>query len=353
MSRAPSWKDPRYAEARALHARAGPIDLHLDSILQHRLLGRDLRRRHRAGIRGQPLLGHADVPRLLEGGFAGACLGIVTWPRESDVSWRELCRQVDYLDRLCALDARCLRVRSAADWERARASGRLALAPGIEGAHPLAGRIERVEALARRHPAYVTLTHFTKNAAATPSFGRGANAAEGLTAFGRDLVRALGEHGIAVDVAHVSRRGVLEVCELSTAPVLCSHTGVRARFDHPRNLDDEAIDAVAATGGVIGIYLSPTGLVGRLGADSEAAADHLCHVIERVGAAHAALGSDLDGFPPTILSDHRDCRDVVKVTDALLRRGLPPADVEQVLGGNVRRVFAAVCSASRPAAPPT
>lgn len=342
MARARSWDDPAYDAARALHARAGAIDLHLDSILQHRLLGVDLRRRHPRGIPGQPLLGHADVPRLLEGGFAGACLGIVTWPRESDAAWREVQRQLDYLDRLAEGDARCVRVRSAADWERARSEGRLALAPGIEGAHALAGRLDRVEALAERHVAYVTLTHFSKNAAASPSVGRGANARAGLTAFGRDLVRSLNEHGIAVDVAHVSRRGVLEVCELTTAPVLCSHTGTRALCDIARNVSDEEIDAIAATGGVVGIFLVPTGLVGRLRADSEAAADHLVHVIERVGAEHAAIGSDYDGFPPTILSDHRDCRDVVKVTEALRRRGLGDADLELVLGGNARRLFEAV-----------
>ena len=353
MSRARPWNDPLYDEARALHARAGAVDLHLDSILQHRLLGADLRRRHRPGIRGQPLLGHADVPRLLEGGFAGACLGIVTWPRESDVAWRELNRQLDYLERLCASDARCLRVRTAGDWDLARETGRLALAPGIEGAHPLAGKLERVETLARRHTAYVTLTHFSKNAAATPAVGRGAKAEEGLTAFGRDLVTALNGHGIAVDIAHVSRRGVLEVCELTTAPLLCSHTGARALFDHARNVSDEEIDAIAATGGVIGIYLSPTGLAGRLRADSDVAANHLLHVIERVGVAHAALGSDLDGFPPTILSDHRDCRDVVKVTDALLRRGLPADDVELILGGNARRLFRAVRRAGRDGACPS
>lgn len=342
MRRPPSWADPVYAEARALHERAGPIDLHLDSILQHRLLGADLRRKHVAGLRGQPFLGHADVPRLLEGGFAGVCLGIVTWPRESDAAWRELLRQLDYLDRLAEEDPRCLRVRSGGDWERARAEGLLALGPGIEGTHPLRGDLDRVDVLAERRTTYVTLTHFCRNAAGFPSIGRGADARAGLTPFGRDLVRVLEERKIVVDVAHLSSRGILDVCELATAPLLCSHTAARARCDIPRNITDEEIDAIAATGGVMGILFAPLALVGRFRADSEAVVDHVCHVIDRVGVRHVALGTDFDGFPPTIPSDHRDCRDVVKVTEGLRRRGLPDDDVALVLGGNARRLFEAV-----------
>jgi len=342
MRRTPACDDPAFAEARALHARAGPIDLHVDSILLHRLLGADLRRKHPAGIRGQPLLGHADVPRLLEAGFAGVCLGIVTWPRESDAAWRELLRQLDYLDRLAEQDSRCLRVRSGGDWERARTQGRLALGAGIEGTHPLRGDLDRVAVLAERHTTYVTITHFCKNAAGFPAIGRGADARAGLTPFGRDLVRALNERRIVVDVAHLSRRGLLDVCGITAAPLLCSHTAARALCDVPRNVSDEEIDAIAATGGVLGILFAPLALTGRLRADSEAVVDHVCHVIDRVGVRHVAYGSDFDGFPPTILSDHRDCRDVVRVTEGLRRRGLSDDDVALVLGGNARRLFETV-----------
>ncbi|MEM1034103.1 MAG: membrane dipeptidase, partial [Myxococcota bacterium] len=86
------------------------------------------------------------------------------------------------------------------------------MAPGVEGAHMLDGDMGHFEALAARAPAYMTLAHFSKNSAATPSLGRGANEVEGLTGFGRELVSELERHGIFVDVAHVNTPGVLDVC---------------------------------------------------------------------------------------------------------------------------------------------
>ena len=86
--------------------------------------------------------------------------------------------------------------------------------------------------------------------------GRGANEAEGLSAFGRELVRDLQDWGIAVDVAHVNTPGVLDVCSEARAPVLCTHTGVKGVHDHPRNLSDDEIDAIAELRGVIGVMFS-------------------------------------------------------------------------------------------------
>ena len=79
-----SWNDVEYAEALELHRQAGPIDLHVDSIIQQRLFRYNIRRAHRAGFKGQPLFWHADVPRMLEGGYGGACMGIHYWPWESE-----------------------------------------------------------------------------------------------------------------------------------------------------------------------------------------------------------------------------------------------------------------------------
>ncbi|MHC5012806.1 MAG: dipeptidase [Planctomycetota bacterium] len=330
------WNDARFDEARQLHRSGGLLDLHVDSILSHRLFGYDVRRRHRPGLPGQPLLWHADVPRMRDTGYTGACMGIHYWPRETEGAWRELNRQIDYLDRIAEAAPGCLRVRAPGDWTRARREGRLALAPGVEGAHMLNGRIDRVGDLARRGVAYLTLTHFSKNRAAAPSVGRGADEHEGLSDFGRRLVEALNRHGIVVDVAHVSTQGLLDACRLTTAPLLCSHTGVRAIWNAPRNLADEAIDAVAAVDGVIGIFF----FAGRKRGSTEVL-DNLCYVADRVGVRHVAIGTDFDGWVPLIPLDHRDCRDVVKVTEGLRRRGLADDEIRAILGGNARRVFEA------------
>ena len=317
----------------------GVLDLHVDSIIQQRLFRYNIRRRHRPGLKGQPLFWHADIPRMVEAGYRGACMGVHYYPWESERGWREMKKQIAYLDRVCDEDDRVLRVRRFSDWQRAEEEGKLGLVPGVEGAHMLNGQLDRVSELAEASVAYLTLTHFSKNSAATPSIGRGKNEEDGLTQFGRQLVRRLNRHGIAVDLAHVNTPGVLDACEESDAPVFCTHTGVMGVWENPRNITDAEIDAIAETGGVIGIIFAPVFLAGKLRADSEVALDHLEYVIDRVGVDHAALGSDYDGWLPTILSDHRDCRDMSKMIDGLRRRGYGGEDLEKIVFRNALRVL--------------
>lgn len=318
---------------------SGVLDLHVDSIIQQRLFRYDVRRRHRAGVGGQPLFWHADIPRMVEAGYRGACMGVHYWPWESEKGWREMKRQIAYLDDVAATDERTLRIWSHSDWERARAEQKLALVPGVEGAHMLNGRIERVAELAELGVAYLTLTHFSTNSAATSSMGRGANQVEGLTAFGRQLVRELNRYGVAVDLAHVNTPGVLDACEVSESPLFCTHTCARSLHDSPRNITDAEIDAIAATGGVMGIIFAPAYLCGKLRCDTEVALDHLEYIAERVGVEHVAIGSDYDGWLPTILSDHRDCRDIVRIAEGLRRRGWREGDLQKVKSENALRVL--------------
>lgn len=325
----------------------GIIDLHVDSIIQQRLFRYDIRRRHRAGVTGQPLFWHADIPRMIEAGYEGACMGIHYYPWENERGWQEMKRQIAYLDEVAARDERTMRVRSVADFERARESGKLALVPGVEGAHMLNGRIDRVAQLAALDVAYLTLAHFSANSAATPSIGRGANERQGLTAFGRKLVMELNRHGVAVDVAHVNTPGVLDACKVTQAPLFCTHTGVQGAWDNPRNITDAEVDAIAATGGVIGVIFAPLYLAGKWRADTEVALDHIEYIIERVGLDHVALGSDYDGWLPTILSDHRDCRDIIRLTQGLRQRGYNDQQVHKISSGNVLRVMSDVESAAK------
>ncbi len=324
----------------------GVIDLHVDSIIQQRLFRYNIRRKHRAGIPGQPLFWHADIPRMVEAGYRGACMGIHFYPWETERGWQEMKRQIAYLDDVTAEDDRTLRIRSVADWERAKEEGKLGLVPGVEGAHMLNGKIERVAELASQNVAYLTLAHFSANSAATPSVGRGANEEQGLTAFGRRLVEELNRYGIGVDLAHVNTPGVLDACEVSRAPLFCTHTGVKGVWDNPRNITDAEIDAIATTGGVMGIIFAPLYLAGKWRADTEVALDHLDYIVDRVGVEHVAIGSDYDGWLPTILSDHRDCRDMVRVVDGLRRRGYDHSDLDKIVSGNSLRVMRQIKAAA-------
>lgn len=338
------WNDPAFDAAHAIQREAGLIDLHVDSIIQQRLFGYDPRRPHRALLRGQPLFWHADLPRMREADYGAACMGIHYWPWESEGAFRELLRQIDVLDRIAAADPATVRVHTP-DAFAAAPPDKLALAPGVEGAHMLGGDLERVRTLAERGAAYLTLCHFTVNSAATPSMGRGRNERDGLTPWGVRLVQALNRWGIAVDVAHVNTPGVLDACAAAEAPLFCTHTGVKGVHDHARNISDAEIDAIAQTGGAIGVMFAPGFLTGRLFADSRAAADHLDYIVQRVGIDHVALGSDYDGWLPTILSDHRDCRDIVRLTSVLLDRGYSRTDLLKLLKGNALRVFQGVWDA--------
>lgn len=336
-----SWVSPddaRYDQARALHAQAGVMDLHVDSIIQQRLFGYDVRKRHSAGFRGQPLIWHADIPRMCDAGYGAICMGVHYWPTERRQAMVEVHKQIDYLDRIADADPAAMRVWTPDDWAVARERGLLGIAPGVEGAHMLNGDLSHVETLARRGIAYLTLTHFSRNAAATPSLGRGANETDALTDFGRQLVDELNHWGIAVDVAHVNTPGVLEACRLTAAPLLCTHTGVRGVHDIWRNLTDREIDAIAETGGVIGLMFASNHMAGRLNVDSNIIADHIDYVVRRVGPRHVCYGSDYDGWVP-LPRDQRDVRDSVKVTHALLERGYSEEDVLLILRDNAQRVL--------------
>jgi len=317
------------------------LDLHVDCIILHELFGFEIDRRHRAGLPGQPLFWHADLPRMREAGYGGVCLGVHWWPFENERGWRSAIGQIDYLDRVAESAEGVERVREPGDWERAEGRA-LDVAPGVEGAHVLNGELGRVEQLAERDVAYLTLAHFSKNSACTPSVGRGADESSGLTGFGRDLVDALQECGVAVDLAHVNTPGVLETCERAEQPVLCTHTGVRGVYDGARNITDEEIDAIAETGGVVGIIFAPVFLSGELVGDTRLVVDHIEYVADRVGVDHVAVGSDYDGWIPTIPSDQRDCRDIGRVPEVLEDRGWERDAIEAVMGRNAREVLRGV-----------
>lgn len=323
------------------HRAAAPLDMHVDFILQRRLFGYRPERAHRAGIHGQPLFWHCDVPRMLQADYAGAILGVHYWPWQSEGAWRECQRQIDAIDTLCEQPS-LHRIRRYADWQYARDHRQLAFAVGVEGAHQLNGKLERVAALAQRDVCYLTLTHFSKNRAATPSMGRGANPRDGLTGWGHELISELNWHGIAVDVAHVNGPGVLDACRQSSAPVLCTHTSIRGIYPSPRGIDDAQIDAIAETGGVIGIMFGPMFLRGKLRGTTADIADHIDYVVQRVGVDHVGFGSDYDGWMFSIPRDQRDCRDSIKLTEILIQRGYSDNDIYKMYRGNTLRVLQAV-----------
>jgi membrane dipeptidase len=169
----------------------------------------------------------------------------------------------------------------------------------------------------------------------------------GLTDAGRALVRACGELRILVDVSHLNARGFWDVAELSEAPLVASHCGAHALCPSPRNLTDDQLRAIGASGGLVGINFH----VGFLRADGADDADtplstiaaHAAHVAEIAGVDAVALGSDFDGA--TMPEAVGDVAGLPAVLDALRDAGFADAELEQVAWRNWRRVLNATWSA--------
>ncbi|HEY0986118.1 MAG TPA: dipeptidase [Kofleriaceae bacterium] len=329
-----------FDEARAFHAECCVLDLHADTAKLMDKLGYDLALRHDRPMPTRAnLFGHVDLPRLREGGVAGQFFSFWTTPYPERGCARSVADQLDALDAAMEKHPSELAwTRTGAEVRAAKAAGRIAALGGIEGGQALEGQLGAIEAFARRGVRYLGLLHFSANAIGRPAKGRGADAAAGLTAFGRDVVRECERCGVIVDLAHINRRGFFDALALATVPAMVSHTGVLGVHQHWRNIDDEQLRAVAANGGCVGVIFARRFLGS---ASIDAVVDHLLHIIDVAGDDVPALGSDFDGFvvPPVGLED---VAALPNLTVALSRRGVAPRVLEKILGGNVLRVLDAV-----------
>jgi membrane dipeptidase len=329
-----------FDDARALHAECCVLDLHADTAKLMDKLGYDLAARHERPMpKRANLIGHVDLPRMRDGGLAGQFFSFWTAPYPERGCAQSVVDQLDAIDRAIAKHPSELAwTRTGAEVQAAKAAGRIAALGGIEGGQALEGELAPIEAFSRRGVRYLGLLHFSANAIGRPAKGRGAEPAEGLTGFGRDVVRECERCGVIVDLAHINRRGFFDALELATQPPMVSHTGVLGVHPHWRNIDDDQLRAVADRGGCVGVIFARR----YLGSASiDAVVDHLLHIIDVAGDDLPALGSDFDGFvvPPEGLED---VAALPNLTVALSRRGVCPRVLEKILGGNVLRVLDAV-----------
>ena len=337
--------------AQALHRRLLVADMHADSLLW----GRDLLKR---GTRGQ-----VDLPRLREGNVGLQAFTVVTktprglnvnrndarafdditalaliqrWPR---ATWTSLTARALYqAARLRAMAERSggglVLLRSRADaaalLERRRKEPQVVGAwLGLEGAHALEGDLSRLDALQAAGYRMIGLAHFFDNEWSGSAHGL---AKGGLTPLGRQLVPALESRHILLDLAHASPAAIDDALALARRPVVVSHTGVKGTCDNVRNLSDDQLRRIAATGGVIGIGFWETAVCGP---DERAIAAAIGHAVRVAGVDHVGLGSDFDGAVSTPF----DASGLPRLTQALLQAGLSADEIAKVMGGNVARLL--------------
>jgi len=337
------------SHAAELHRSSFVVDLHADSLLW----GRDL------GARSA--IGHVDLPRLREGNVGLQVFTIVTrFPssasiERTDPRWPDLITllalthgwpwktlgsleeralyQADELHRLVRQDARLILLRSRRDLdrliaERAEDPGVIGVLLGIEGAHAL-DRRSALDDLYAAGVRLIGLAHFFDNDFAGSAHGIDKG---GLTDRGRELVSEMERRGIIVDLAHSSEATIRDVLAIARKPPIVSHTGVKGTCNNSRNLSDEQLRAIAASGGVVGIGFWKTAVCGTTAADVARA---VRYAVDRVGDRHVALGSDFDGGVATPL----DASQLGSLTQALLDAGLSDDSIRLILGANALRVL--------------
>jgi membrane dipeptidase len=199
----------------------------------------------------------------------------------------------------------------------------------IEGAHTLEGDLDNVERLFAAGYRMMSPSHFFDTDIGGSAHGA---AKGGLTSLGREMVARMERLRMLVDVAHASAPTIDDVLAIATRPVVVSHTGVRAVADNVRNLSDEQLRGIAATGGLVGIGFWPVACGGK---DAGSIARSIVHAAGVMGVRHVGLGSDFDGSVATPF----DASGMAHVTAALLAEGMTEEEIALVMGSNALRLL--------------
>lgn len=328
--------------------------------------------------------GHIDLPRMRKGGLNGLFFsiymaGTVTGPKAVNDAIERIAAVHRLAQQLPDQVALCV---TADDVRKAHQQGKIAALMGMEGGHMINNSLAVLRMYAELGVRYLTLTHSVNVDWADSSGDQPKH--NGLTDFGKDVVRELNRLGVMVDISHVADKTFWDAIEVSKAPMIASHSSCRAISGHARNMTDDMIKALASKGGVIQInyldqfidndlfqYSQKTQPLmrelqqkypGRENLDRrreevakqfgpapkaswEKIVEHIDHAVKLVGADHVGLGSDFDGGSMPVGME--DCTQLPKITEALMRKGYSTSDIKKILGENTLRLLSDVERASR------
>ena len=326
---------------------------------------------------------HTDIARMKQGGVTAEFFAIYI---DSDYvkTGGSTRRALDMIDRVYAAAERhpddLVMATTAADIRRAKKQNKIAALMGIEGGHAIENSLGALRKFHRLGVRYMTLTHNNTNDWADSCCDKPRH--DGLSDFGKEVVREMNRLGMLVDISHVSDTTMNDVLDISKAPVIASHSSARALNNHPRNVPDDVLRRITANGGVIMVNFYPAFIdqkvydasrertarlkpqtdalreqykddPARLEAELEklnaanplpattlsVLVDHIDHIRKVAGIDHVGIGSDFDGVP-SLPKGLEDIAKMPNITYELLRRGYSDEDVRKVLGGNFLRAFA-------------
>ena len=210
---------------------------------------------------------------------------------------------------------------------------------GIENGCALAGNIDNIDYFYRLGVRYITLCHNGDNLLCDSAM-QSLDTHNGLSEFGRQVVLKMNAVGMMVDVSHVGEKSFWDTVALSTKPIIASHSCCKALRNHPRNLTDEQIRAIARSGGVVQICLYKHFLSDTDVATVADAVRHIKHVVELVGVDYVGIGSDFDGGGE--IAGATSENQLINITKALIKEGFDDDEISKILGGNLLRVFRSI-----------
>jgi membrane dipeptidase len=375
-----------------LHDKVLTVDTHADT--PSRLLRGDwdIGERHEStGRRGSKI----DLPRMAEGGldaeFFAAFVGQGARTPEGYAEAKERAfRVLDAIHKMCEdYPALVVLATNPEDAYRIEKEGKRAAFIGMENGYPIGQDLSMIERYYNRGVRYITLCHSGDNDICDSSKDRGDPEDNGLSEFGKEVVAECNRLGVMIDISHASEKSFFDIIEATKAPIIASHSSARALCDHPRNLTDEQLRALAKNGGVIQIcFVSSFVKEQPPNPEREAAiealrekygsrrdiqddatrakvmeayqeiyekypgesatlqelVDHIDHVVELIGVDHVGIGTDFDGGGG--VEGCNDVSEMPNITEELLKRGYSEEDIQKIWGGNIMRVFSRVIEVS-------
>ena len=247
----------------------------------------------------------------------------------------------DKIEALVERNSQYLRIaRTPNDLWMNKHLGKKSIMLGIENGLALDGKIENLQHFAQRGIVYMTLCHNGDNDICDSA--RGSQTHNGVSAFGRQVISEMNRLGIMVDLSHAAEKSFYDALEISSTPIVCSHSSCRALCDHPRNLTDDQMRALAAKGGVMQVTLYNGFLVKDGEATIEDAMRHLLHAIDVMGIDHVGLGTDFDGDGG--IRGLANSSELIYFTRQLMAHGFNQEDIQKIWGGNFLRVMQQVQS---------